>query len=75
MAKNEKNRSARTGAFRDSIRVRSSHSGTQYVHPVDIFLSDKVAAKMKRVNEVFSSSESGRLVAKASTKSATSSKK
>lgn len=51
------------GVFRDSIRVRSSSSGSQYVRPIDILLSDKAADKMSHVNRVFRSSQSGRFVA------------
>jgi hypothetical protein len=57
MAKNRKSGSSRTGGFRDSIHVRNSRSGTQYVRAIDVILSDKAASKMKRAGEVVRSSE------------------
>jgi hypothetical protein len=67
MARN--NRSSSTGVFRDSVRVRNSRSGTQYVRTVDLIRSDKVAAKMNSASAVFRSSKSGKIVsAKSSTR-------
>lgn len=75
MAKNIKFRSAHTGVFRDSLRVRNSRGGTQYVRAIDVILSDKVASKMKRASEAFRSVESGRVVSTNDLNNAVSSSK
>jgi hypothetical protein len=74
MPRNNK-RSSSTGVFHDSIRVRNSRSGTQYVRTIDLIRSDKVADKMKRASEVFRSSVSGRLVSATAIKNSSSSSK
>lgn len=41
MKRQIRGRAASTGRFQDRVKVHTAPSGTQYVHPIDVFFSEE----------------------------------